>query len=140
MQTPTAMPTEPNLYRFLSRTLFRLRWLTLAAMLLLTFVMPTTTSIGVPTWILVCVFAIYNVLIDVLRRRWPQQFSFTLLAIVDLPIAAVLYFLSNEPGGPLFILFVLAVDSAAISMSLRGTLLYTAATGLVAAITDVTLA
>ncbi len=55
MQPPPAMSTEPNLYRFLRRTLFRLRWFTLAALLLLTFMMPTTTSIGLSTWALVCV-------------------------------------------------------------------------------------
>ncbi len=48
----------------------------------------------------------------------------------------MLYLVSTEPGGPLFVLFFLAVDSAAASLTLRDTLLYTAAVAIVAAVVE----
>src|SRR5207248_10503456 len=76
-------------------------------------------------------FAAYNLLHDLLRLWLPTQFSFAWLALLDLPIAGLLYFLGAETGGPLFILFVLGIDTAAASMTLRGTLLYSVAAAFV---------
>jgi signal transduction histidine kinase len=89
--------------------------------------MPTTSSVGLPTWVLVVLFAGYNLLTDVLRMRVPGPRSLAIGAILDVPVAGLLYFLAAEPGGPLFVLFFLAVDFAAAILTLRGTLFYTAA-------------
>jgi len=48
------------------------------------------------------------------------------VAIVDLPVAALLYWLSAAPGGPMFVLFLLIITCAAASMNLLPSLLYTA--------------
>lgn len=128
--------TEPK--RFLRRALLQLRWLTILALLLITITQPSPSTIGFSTWGLVVLFAGYNLLVELLRNRMPERFSFTWLAILDLPIAGLLYLLGAEAAGPLFVLFVLAVDSAAASLTLRGTLLYTAAVAVIAAAIDST--
>lgn len=138
----TADPTltaKPDVYRFLRRTLVRLRWGTVAVLLLITLVTPSTSRVGLPTWALVAVFAGYNLLTDVLGMRMPGLRSLTTGAILDLPMAGLLYFLAAEPGGLLFVLFFLGVDFAAASLTLRGTLLYTAAAALIAATIDLIL-
>lgn len=131
---------EPGLYHFLRRTLSRLRWGTLAVLLLISLAQPATGRGGLPDWALVALFAAYNLLIELLRIRLTWLRSFAWVALFDLPVAGVLYFVSAEPGGPLFVLFFLAVDTAAASMSLRGTLFYTTSAAVTAAAIDPTLA
>ncbi len=127
------------MYGFVRRVLARLRWITLAALLLLTLVMPSTALVGVPTWGLVGLFALYSLLADQFQRRLPARYTLTRGAILDLPVAALLYFVAAEPGGPLFILFFFAVDAAAACLTVRGTLTYTAAAAALAAASDLTL-
>ena len=130
---------QPGSHRFLRRVLLQLRWGTIAALLALTIMQPSTELVGLPAWVLVIVFAGYNVLVELVRMRWPRLFRFSWLAGVDLAIAGLLYALAAEAGGPLFVLFVLAVDSAAASLTLRSTLLYTAAVAVIAGAIDTAL-
>jgi signal transduction histidine kinase len=125
------LPGEQDLRRFQRWILFRLRWATIAVLLVITLVMPNSSHVAFPIWMLVLAFALYNLLHDLLRTRLSERFSFAWLAILDLPVAGLLYFLGAETGGPLFVLFVLGIDSAAASMTLRGTLLYSAATAVI---------
>lgn len=138
METPAGMasPPLPNLLGFLRVALWRLRWATLLAMLLITVAQPAAGYFGLPAWSLVLVFAAYSLVMYWLQGRvaWPHSFVWP--AILDLPIAGVLYLLANEAGGPLFILFFLALDSAAAIMALRGSLLYAAATAITVAAID----
>jgi len=115
-----------NLDRFLGQALARLRWGTIAGLLLLEVAQPATGLFGVPTWQLGVFFAVYTLLLGLARSQLGLLRSFVWRAIFDLPVAATLYYLGGEPGGPLFVLFLLAVDLAAASMQLRGTLAYTA--------------
>lgn len=117
-------PAGPETYRFLGRVLPWLRWATVAALLLITLMRPSTSSVGLPTWALVLTFAGYNLLVYLLQRWRPALRSFAWVALMDLPVAGFLYLLGVEAGGPLFVLLFLAVDSAAASLALRGILLY----------------
>lgn len=133
------MSSHTELYTFLGRAIFWLRWSTLAVVLLLTLVVPIRTSVGIPTWVLVGFFAIHNVIIDVVRKRYPQRRVFIFLAIYDLLLAGVLYLLAAEPGGPLFVILILAVDSAAAILTLRATLFYTAVVAILTTTIDITI-
>jgi signal transduction histidine kinase len=127
-------------YRFLDRALFRLEAGTVAVLLIVTLARPMTGLLGIPTWGLVLVFGAYTVLANLINSHVNSPRSFLVKNMVDLPVTALVYFLAGEPGGPLFILFILTVDCAAASMTPRGTLLYTAATVVVAAGIDFILA
>jgi len=120
-------PARSNLDRFLGLALARLRWGTIAGLLLLQVAQPASGLFGVPTWHLGVLFAVYTFLLGLARSQLGLLRSFASRAMFDLPIAATLYYLGAEPGGPLFVLFLLAVDLAAASMQLGGTLAYTAA-------------
>ncbi len=124
------------LYRYLRKALTRLRWGTLAALLLITVAQPATGYLNLPAWLLVLAFAAYSGLMYLLQVRLERLRSFRLLAILDLPVAGALYLLANEAGGPLFILLFLVLGSAAVIMTLRDSLLYTAATAITAAAID----
>ena len=63
----TVPPAPPELYRFLRRALFRLRWASILLLLVVTFMQPTLGRGGLATWILVLVFAGYNLLVELLR-------------------------------------------------------------------------
>lgn len=132
----TTLSAPAPVYHVLDRALPWLRWATLAALLLITVMRPAASIAGPPTWALVVVFAAYNLLVELLQHRRPPPRSFTWVAIMDLPIAGFLYLLSGEAGGPLFVLFFLAVDSAAASLTLRGTVLYTGAAAAMATTTE----
>jgi signal transduction histidine kinase len=129
-----ARPEEP--YRFVDRALFWLESATIAGLLLIALAQPTTGLQGLPTWGLVVLFAGYSLVAAFIQRRRLRSLrSFGWRYVADLPVIALLYFLGGEPGGLLFVLFFLAVDCAAASMTLRGTLLYaTAAVTVVAAL------
>ncbi len=130
-------PTDQ--YHFLRWSLFRLRWATIVVLLLLTFMQPTSGRGGVATWLLVALFAGYNLLIELLRGRVPQLRSYTAVALLDLPVVGLLYVFGAEPGGPLFLLLFLATDCAAVSMPLRPAMFYTGGVAAIATITDVVL-
>jgi len=137
IDTPQPLPRET--YRFLGRALPLLRWATLAVLLLLTLMRPAPSHGGVPNWVLVLCFVGYNLLVDLLRHQFSRLRSFAWVALIDLPVAGLLYLLSTESGGPLFVLFFLAVDSAAASLTLRGTLIYTTAAAALATFVEVML-
>ena len=134
-----APPAPPELDRFLRWALFRLRWASILLLLLLTFMQPTLGRGGLATWALVLLFAGYNLLVELLRNLVPRLRSYTVVALLDLPIVGLLYGLGAEPGGPLFLLLFLAADCAAVSLPLRAAVLYTGAVAAIAVITDVVL-
>lgn len=139
----TSNVTEPKAdaetYRYLARTLAMLRWAVLAVLLILTLVRPRPSLVGVPTWGLVLMFAAYSLFGDLLNRRMSSHHVLARGAALDLPAAGFLYLLCGVPGGLLFVVFFFAVDYAAASLTLRGTLIYTAVAALIAALVDLVL-
>ncbi len=131
-----AEPVTLETYKFLGWALRWLRWTTLAVLLVITLVRPAPSRGGVPNWALILVFVGYNLVVALVQRQSPKLRSFAWVAITDLLLAALLYLVSTEPGGPLFVLFFLAVDSAAASLSLRDTLSYTVAAATIAAVVE----
>lgn len=129
-------PVPPEMFHFLGRALRWLRWTALAVLLLITLMRPPPSRSGVPDWAFILIFVGYNLLVDLAHRRSPRLRSFAWVAITDLLVAAALYLISTEPGGPLFVLFFLAVDSAAASLSVRDTLAYTVAAATIAAVIE----
>ena len=121
----TMSSAPPELYRFLRWALFRLRWASILLLLALTFMQSTPGRGGLPTWVLVLLFAGYNLLVELFRSLIPQLRSYTVVALLDLPVVGLLYALGAEPGGPLFLLLFLAADCAAVSLPLRAAVLYT---------------
>jgi len=125
--------------RFLDRTLAPLEQATTLALLLLTLLQPTESRIGAPVWVLVLVFQVYNLVVNLVRAYVPGFQSYTWKHILDVPVAGAVYALAGEPGGPLFVLFFLAVVCTASSETLRFSLLYTTIVALLVALSDVTL-
>ncbi len=138
--TDGASPAYGLVYRFLDRALFWLEAASIAVLLLVTLARPTTGLLGIPTWALVLLFGAYSLLANLFEHRSLARRSFVAKSLVDLPVTGLVYFLAGEPGGPLFILFILTVDCAAASMTPRGTLFYTTAAVIVAGAIDVVLA
>lgn len=136
--SPVPGSSVPEVYRFLQRALLWLRWPTLLALLLITLAMPTRTALDFPSSTLVLVFVGYSAISGIVGHRLPALFSLSRAAILDLLVAALLYLLAVEPGGPLFILFFMAVVCGAAALTVRGILLYTGATVLVALTIDLT--
>jgi signal transduction histidine kinase len=133
-----ARPEET--YRFVDRALFWLESATIAVLLLITLAQPTTSLVvGLPTWGLVVLFAVYSLLADLVQNRVHSLRSLAWNYVANLPVTGLLYFLGGEAGGPLFVLFILSVDCAAASMTLRGTLLYAAAAAAMVAAIDLAL-
>lgn len=128
-----ASAAAADLCAALSGSLSGVRWIALAAMLTITLIWPLPGRAGHPLWLYVSAFAIYNTGVEVARARVPRLRSFAWVPYLDLPVAGLLYFLDAEPGGPLFVAFYLAVITAAVTMTLRGTLLYAGAVVLVVA-------
>jgi signal transduction histidine kinase len=125
--------------RFLRHALFWLRWATLGALLVLAVAQPATSRAGLPIWAILLLFAAYNLLHDLARGVIGEPPSFARAAILDLPATGLAYFLGAQPGGILYVLFVLAVVCAAASLPLRGTLLYTATAAVIVAVVEPTL-
>ncbi len=123
---------DPAHLGFVGQTLSRLRWVVITALLLLTIVQPVDGRTGLPVWSLILIFAGYNLAIEVARLRVRRLRSFALVPLLDLPVATCLYSFDHGPNGPVFVLFLLAVISAAATMSLRGTVIYTGAVALAA--------
>jgi len=136
---PDALPPEDSeLHRFLDRALLALEWGSLAALLLITLAQPVTGRAGLPTWALVLLFAAYLLLVDVLRNLVPRLHSFKLKYVLGLPVSALIYSLGAGPGGPLFVLFFLSAACAAAILTLRQSLLYTAAAAVLTILVDPT--
>jgi signal transduction histidine kinase len=127
-------PSRPS--RLLNRLVFRIRWGTLAVLLLIALAVPRDDDIGIPTWLLVISFSIYTGMIDLLYSYRPQDHASLWLASLDLVLAGLVYLLDANAGGPLFVLFGLAVISAAAHLPLRRALLYTSAAAVIAALID----
>jgi signal transduction histidine kinase len=135
-QTARSQETlNEDLSCLLAGVLAQVRWVVLAALLLLSVAQPLYGRIDVPTWALIGAFIGYNLLLELLRRQLPALHSFMRVPWLDLPVAAVVYALGATAGGPLYVLFLLITSCAAASMSLRSSLIYTAIViGVVAAI------
>ncbi|MDP9350259.1 MAG: hypothetical protein M3P51_01770, partial [Chloroflexota bacterium] len=131
---------QESINRFLARALFSLEAATIAMLLLVTLARPTSGLLNIPVWGLVLLFGSYSLPANLLKHRSPSRRSFVVKSLVDLPVTGLVYFLASEPGGPLFILFVLTVDCAAAGMTPRGTLLYTGTAVVVVAGVDLILA
>jgi signal transduction histidine kinase len=99
---------------------------TLVLLLLLTLAQPTFGRAGVPTWALILLAIGYRLLVEFLRRHVRVLHAFTWKAALDVPVAMLIYVVGAEPGGPLFVLFFLAITCATASLTLRGSLIYTA--------------
>ncbi len=125
----SANPTllaEPRPHRFLDHALPGLEWGSLAALLLITLVQPTTGRTGLPTWALILLFAAYLLIVESLRHLVRRLHPFTYKYVLGVPVSGLIYFLGAEPGGPLFVLFFLTLICATATSTLRGGLLYTA--------------
>lgn len=122
---------SPESYRFLGRLISGLRWTTILAVLLLTVLQPTTGRTGLPTWVPILLFAGYSLVSDLVRLRLPTVRSFAAMAILDLPVAGLVYFLGTERGSVFFVLFFMTVVSAAATLNLQGGLLYAGAVGII---------
>jgi signal transduction histidine kinase len=123
---------EPARLGFVGQTLSRLRWIVIAALVFLTMAWPVDGRTGLPVWSLILAFAGYNLLLEATRRRVGRLRSFGLVPLLDLPVATWLYSFDHGPNGPVFVLFFLAVISAAATMSVRQIALYTGAVALAA--------
>lgn len=131
--------TTPALDRFLVRTIARLRWATIGAVLLISLVQPAAGRFRVPEWGLVVGFALYNLLLDGVRRRFPGRRPLAVAAVLDLPAVGLVYLGCSQPGGPLFTLIVLAAVQTTAFMTLPGTVLYTGALAAITAVVEPTL-
>src|SRR3954454_9655292 len=107
IRTALMPPAPPELYRYLDRALAGLRWATLAALALLTLAKPLDTRLGVPNWALLGLFAGYRVILIVVSRTLLPPRALAVQALLDLPVSGLIYWLSQEPGGPLFNLLLL---------------------------------
>lgn len=132
------LPGESGIHRFLDRSLLGLEWGGVAAILLVTLLQPTTGRTGLPTWGLVLLFAAYLLLVDLLRNNLRPLHPFTLKYVLGVPVSALIYYLGSEPGGPLFVLFFLAVVCATATLSLRGSLYYAASVATLTLVIDPT--
>lgn len=126
---------RPEANAFLDSAVARLRWAILATALLITLAWPIASRTGHPIWLYLLGFGAYNLLVELLRRRVSSASLRTWVPILDLIAAGALYYFDAEPGGPLYILFFVAVVSAAVSLPLLGAAVYTlAAIAVIAAV------
>ncbi len=130
--------SKPELDRFLERTISRLRWVTIAALLAISLAQPAAGN-RLPDWALVALFGGYNLLLALVRPRLPGHRAFAWAAVLDLPAVGLVYANCAQPGGPLFALLVLAAAQTTAFMTLAGSLLYTGALAAVAAAVEPTL-
>jgi len=114
------LPVQPDLQRFLRRALMALRWITLAVLFLITAMQPTTGLVRLPSWVLVLLFAAVSLLVDLLGAVLPPLRALPTMALLTLPVAALLYALAGEPGGPLFVLLNGPAPAATRSSPLSG--------------------
>lgn len=102
-----------------------LRLTALAGMLAIALAWPMPARTGHPIIAFVLLFGAYNLVVELTRYTVPRLRSLAWVPFLDLPIAGLLYYLDTEPGGPFFVAFFLAVITAAMTLPLRGALLYT---------------
>jgi signal transduction histidine kinase len=114
--------------RLVPRSLELLRWAILGATTAITLVWPFDSRIDEPIWAFMLLLLGYNLVAELLRRRTALFGSFARVALLDLPIATVAYYLDEEPGGPLFVIFFLGVISAGMTLDTAKAALYLAAT------------
>lgn len=119
--------TKPALDRFLAQTIARLRWATIAALLLILLLQPSAGRWRLPEWGLVLLFAGYNLGLDRLRVRPQGHRAFAVAALLDLPAVGLVYAGCSQAGGPLFTLLVLAAAQTTAFMTFSGSLFYTGA-------------
>ena len=122
---PSYAVSAPPVY--LLPALSWLRWLILAAMLLISIIWPLPSRTGHPLWMFLAGFMLYNLVIEALRWSVPRLFSFAWVPLLDLPMASLFYLADSDPTGPMSGLFYLAIISAAICLPAWVTMLYTAA-------------
>ncbi|MBA3944233.1 MAG: HAMP domain-containing histidine kinase [Herpetosiphonaceae bacterium] len=127
---------DAEFHRFVDRALFWFESATLLVLLLITLIQPTTGRGGVPTWTLLLLAIGYRLLLTIVRAYVPAVQSFNWKAYLDLGVGGVLYFVGADAGGPLFVLLFLAITCAAISLDLRGSLIYTAVVTVSAVLID----
>ncbi len=132
------LPAESELNRFLDRALLGLEWGSLAALLLITLVQPTTGRTGLLTWALILLFAAYLLIVELLRHLVRWLYPFIYKYVLGVPVCGLIYFLGAEPGGPLFVLFFLTGVCATATSTLRGGLLYAASVAALTVIIDPT--
>ena len=119
--------TRQDLDHFLEKTISWLRWATIAALLVISLAQPSAEGTDLPDWALLILFAGYNLLVELIRRRFSRLSAFAWLAVLDLPVIALIYLNCSQPGGPLFVLLILAAVQTTVFMTLTGNLLYTSA-------------
>lgn len=133
-------PASPETaHQELRRILFWLRWGIILTILVITLLWPEPTPLGVPLWVMVALFALYNSAIEFLRASAPRLQLAGYLPLLDLLVLAPLYYLDTEVIGVIFTLFVLVLLTAAFTTSLRRTILYTLLTLVVVSILAPTL-
>ncbi|MEP7187567.1 MAG: HAMP domain-containing sensor histidine kinase [Roseiflexaceae bacterium] len=121
-----AQPVDTELGCLLSGVLMQMRWVTLLALLALTFARPLQGYAGIRTWILILGFSGYNLLLDIRRHHAAHLHLFGRMPLLDLPIVALICALSPTANGPIFVLFLLVITCAATTLMLRASLIYTA--------------
>ena len=119
--------TRQDLDHFLEKTISWLRWATIAALLVISLAQPSAGGTNLPDWALLILFAGYNLLVELIRRRFSRLSAFAWFAVLDLPVIALIYLNCSQPGGPLFALLILAAVQTTVFMTLTGNLLYTSA-------------
>ncbi len=137
--TAIRLLTKTDLDRFLLRTISLLRWVTIAMLLLIALAQPVAGRGPLPEWALIALFGVYNLVLDLLRRRWPGGRSFAWAAVFDVLAVGLVYYFSSQPGGPLFVLLVLAAAQTTAFMTLAGGLLYAGVLAAITALVDPTL-
>ena len=120
------LPGGEDPYLFLGWSLPRLRLATIIALLLVTLTQPVRGRFGMVLEFDILLYATFNVISEAFRQWLAAMRSIIWIPIVDLPVAVVIYGLGAAPGGLLFVPLFLDVITAAASMTVRGSLLYTA--------------
>lgn len=133
MAADNGTASNPQSSRLLGASILLARWVTLALLMVLALADPFTGRFGLPTWALVAMFGGYAAAIDRLGRRFRGVGAAVWPAVLDLAAATLVYVLGSEHGGPLYVLFLLAVVCAAATLSLRGAVLYTTVAAVLAA-------
>jgi signal transduction histidine kinase len=116
-----------------------LRWLMIALLLLLALAFPVTGWANLPSWYFIVIYAVYSLITGLLRRRWRLLRSPAVLLSLDVLVAALLYVLGQDPDGPLYALFFLAVLAAAAVLPPRWVVFYVAVVAVVNIIAELSI-
>jgi len=137
--TAIRLLAKPDLDRFFDQTISRGRWATIAALLPVALAQPSTGGTRVREWVLILLFAGYNLLVEVVQRRTGARRGYAWIAFLDLPAVGLVYVFGSDVGGPMFVLLVLAAAQTAAFMTLAGSLLYTVGLGGIVMVVEPTL-